>query len=213
MNQSEIDAYKQTLGRYLPHEAVDSVFNFMEHHRVQLHITKQRKSKLGDYRWPQPRHPYHEISINGDLNRYLFLWVLLHEMAHLNCHIRYNNQAKPHGHEWQEEYRQLILAYVNCFPTETTDIIKQYCRSIPLHHPLLTQIESSLRRYNPGYSQEEERLTLDDLMPGMEFCIAGQSQMRFVANEKRRTRWKCKNLIDGKEYLVRGSAEVEIIQS
>ena len=105
------EEYKAILAKYMPAVAVDSVYDFMSRHNVHLHITRKRTSKLGDYRWPQSRHNYHEISVNGDMNPYHFLMVLLHEMAHLNTYQRYGSDIQPHGHEWQEHYRRLLMTY------------------------------------------------------------------------------------------------------
>ena len=83
------EKYRRILGNHLPPEAVAPIYDYLNRHRVHFHITRQRSSKLGDYRWPQKDHDYHEISINGDLNAYLFLWVFLHEAAHLETHLKH----------------------------------------------------------------------------------------------------------------------------
>lgn len=207
MEPSVIKQHKSTLGNYLPAAAVDSVFDFLNQHATRLHITRERRSKLGDYRWPQPRHPFHEISVNGNLNPYFFLWVLLHEMAHLNTHERYNYAPQPHGHEWQEEYRQLILQYIHCFPPELDTPLRKYCSRIPLSHPVAKNIEELLQCYTPGYNPATNR-TLNQLSPGATFRLATNPHYHFRAIEKRRTRWICQNLSDGKQYLVSGSAAI-----
>ena len=212
MEQSAIDSYKQSLGRYVPVAAVDRVFGFMDRYCVHLHITRERQSKLGDYRWPQPpRHPYQEISVNGNLNMYFFLWVLLHEMAHLNTHQRYGTNVQPHGHEWQEEYRQLLLAYADCFPQDVVVLLRKYCRHIPLSHHIGSQIESLFRHYDEGYEPSAD-ITLDMLQPGTRFRVKAKPQRLFVAVEKRRTRWICKDVATGMQYLVYGAAVV-IVES
>lgn len=83
------EEYKAILAKYMPAAAVEPIYDFMEQYHVHLHITRKRTSKLGDYRWPQRGHNYQEISVNGDMNPYQFLMVLLHEMAHLNTHQRH----------------------------------------------------------------------------------------------------------------------------
>ena len=49
MSPQEIDNYKKTLAHYLPPAAVDNVFDFLNSNSVHLHITRQRRTKLGDY--------------------------------------------------------------------------------------------------------------------------------------------------------------------
>ena len=123
------EEYKSILAKYLPIEVVDSIYDYLNRFSVHLHITRKRSSKLGDYRWPQRGHNYQEISVNGDMNRYQFLMVLLHEMAHLNTHQRHGNEVQPHGHEWQEEYRMLLRQYLGYFPHDIAAPSKS--RSMP----------------------------------------------------------------------------------
>ena len=56
MSPQEIDNYKKTLAHYLPPAAVDNVFDFLNSNSVYLHITRQRRTKLGDYRCIQRNH-------------------------------------------------------------------------------------------------------------------------------------------------------------
>lgn len=210
MDQAYIDRYKQTLRKYIPSEAVDCVFDFMDRNCVRLHITRQRATKLGDYRWPQTNHRTHEISVNGDLNPYKFLTVLLHEMAHLNCYLLHQTSVQPHGHEWQEEYRQLLLQYLPCFPHDIAAILRRYTARIPLSRTIENELDQQLRHYDRDYRPEDD-LTLDDLQPGDTFRLIAKPKHLFTAQERRRTRWLCLNLIDHRQYLVAGTAQVMII--
>ncbi len=207
MEQSFIDNYKRSLAKYLPAAAVDSVFNYLAQHSVHLHITRERYSKLGDYRWPRQGHPFHEISVNGNLNPYHFLLVLLHEMAHLDTWLQYKNSIHPHAHEWQANYARLINLYLPLFPTDVSVLLQRYTARIPLSRTIEKQIDAQLRHYNPDYTPSQD-ITLNDLTPGTRFHIASRPDHHFVAAEKRRTRWICLNLADGKKYLVSGTAVV-----
>lgn len=162
-------------------------------------------SKLGDYRWPRPDHTFHEISINGNLNPYFFLWVFLHEAAHLETHLKYKD-VQPHGHEWQEEYRQLLIAHANLFPPEVQPFLKKYTRRIPLSHPVAKEIEAALHRYNADF--DPDLLTLDQLAVGDQFRLKNKPDLLFETLEKRRTRWLCRDLTSHRQYLVNGSAEI-----
>lgn len=203
--------YKQILGRYLPPEAVGPVYDFMQQHRVYLHITRERRSKLGDYRWPQPRHPGHEISVNGNLNPYLFLLVLLHEMGHLGTYVRHGSAVQPHGHEWQEEYRRLLAAFAGCFPADALPLLNAYTSRVPLCRAAGRRLEELLRRYDAGYAPSHNP-TLDQLAPGTHFRLLRQPERQFRALERRRTRWLCEELSSGSKFLVHGSAEVEVLK-
>ena len=199
------EKYRHILSNHLPAAAVDWVYNYLNFHKVHFHITRERMSKLGDYRWPRPDHTFHEISVNGDLNPYFFLWVFLHEAAHLETHLKYK-EVQPHGHEWQEEYRQLIISYAIFFPSEIHPLLKKYTRRIPLSHPVGKEIETALHRYDPDYNPD--LLTLDQLSVGKRFRLMRKPELIFESLEKRRTRWLCKEITSGRQYLVHGSAEI-----
>jgi hypothetical protein len=192
---------------------VDRVYDYLFRHKVHFHITLERRTKLGDYRRPSPDHNFHEISINGDLNPYFFLWVFLHEAAHLETYLKYTALSSPptpspHGHEWQEEYRQLLLVNADLFPDELQLLLKRYTRRIPLSHPVAKQIEALLHHYDADYDPADRPLTLDDLRPGDRFSLKNRPQQQFEALERRRTRWLCREIPSGRQYLVAGSAQI-----
>ncbi len=110
-NPITMKTYKDILLEYLPEKAVPEILNWLENSNVQLKITRNRHTKLGDYR-PPIKHKFHKISINYDLNKYNFLITLIHEFAHLNIWEQFKNRVKPHGKEWKEEYSKLLLPFL-----------------------------------------------------------------------------------------------------
>ena len=205
MNNEE--RYRKILSNHLPSEAVDWVYNYLNFHKVHFHITRERTSKLGDYRWPHSGHSFHEISVNGDLNPWFFFWVFLHEAAHLETHLKYSN-VQPHGHEWQEEYRQLLIANTHLFPSDLQPLLRKYTRRIPLSRPVAKQIESLLHHYDADYDPDDVPLTIDDLQPGDHFVLKQKPNLLFEALEHRRTRWLCRELKTNRQYLVNGAAQI-----
>ena len=200
------ERYRAILRNHLPLEAVDWTYAYLDRYKVHFHITRGRRSKLGDYRWPQREHTFHEISVNGDLNPYLFLWVLLHEAAHLETHLKYSNVA-AHGHEWQGEYARLLAEHAVWFPTEVQPLVARYASRVPLYRPLLRQIEELLHRYDKD-SVEGSVVHLDELPAGSRFRLKSRPERLFVSLEKRRTRWLCREVSTGRQYTVAGRAEV-----
>lgn len=195
----------EVLSRYVPTLAVDRLADYIVKRGVHLRITTQRRSKFGDYRWPQRDHRYHAISVNGNLHPYFFLMVLLHEMGHLETFLAYGNGVKPHGHEWQGQYRRLLIEYGDCFPDEVQPLLSRYVAQIPLHGPSGKQLDKMLQHYG---EPETPLVTVDDLMPGDKFRLAERPQILFVAVERRRTRWICIDTASGRRFSVRGTAEV-----
>ena len=213
------EKYRRILANHLPPSAVDWVYDYLNLHKVHFHITRERTTKLGDYRRPFAPHNFHEISINGDINPYFFLWVFLHEAAHLETHLRYpspleggRRSVSPHGHEWQSEYARLLIAHASLFPPDIQPLIARYTRRIPLSHPVGKQIEAALRRYDADYNPDDAPLTLDQLTAGTHFCLKQKPELCFEALERRRTRWLCRELRSGRQYLVSGSAQVVVTE-
>lgn len=200
-----LQEYRAILQRYLPEAAVDEVMGFLNSHAVHLKFTTTRKSKLGDYRPPQRGQNYHAISVNGDMNRYLMLLVLLHEMAHLTAHEQYGRTIFPHGREWQEHYRKHLMHYMGlgAFPEEAENLLQSYTAKLPLRPSVGDAIEQMLHSYD-----ERPQLTLDQLPEGSLFEIANRPGRLFKSLEKRRTRWMCQELATGSRYLVSGNAPV-----
>lgn len=208
------EEYKSILSVFLPSTAVEPVYCFVRENNVRFRITAARTSKLGDYRRPSPQHPFHEISINGDLPKYFFLMVLLHEMAHLKTFVTYGRDVQPHGHEWQEQYRQLLIKYFNegHFPAETYPLFRRYTDHVPLNRAAGQELEKALKHY--GMVQNEKPQTiLDDLPSGTSFRLKSQPDRVFINLEKRRTRHLCSEKGTGRKYLVSGNAEVEVIKN
>ena len=198
------EQYKALLSRHLPVEAVDYVYGFLDRHKVHFHISRQRLSKLGDYRRPTPQHPYHEMSVGGDLTKEMFLLVFLHEAAHLLT-VQQHKAAQPHGHEWQQQYARLIQECLALFPEEVRPLLAQYASRIPLQRALQTEIERRLQG-------REGVMVLNDLQPGTRFRLTSRPTKLMLAVEKRRTRWRCHCLTDGQYYLVSGEAPIQVME-
>ena len=202
------DANTRILQRYLPEAAIAPFLEYWQLHRLALHISRDRSSKLGDYRLPTPEHPQHAISVNGSLNRYMFLWVLLHEMAHLDTFGAHGRSVSPHGHEWQHAYALQMQAYLHCFPPDAQPLIIKCSRTLPLNRRLTKQIERLLTNY--GSTDAVPYPILDEQPVGTVFRLRRDRTRQFQSLEKRRTRWICLCLDNGKKYLVPGGAEVEL---
>lgn len=206
------EKYKGTLAKYLPASAVDSIFGYLNSNRVFLHITRRRSSKLGDYRFrKESGSPSgHEISVNGDLPPYMFLLVLLHEMAHLEVHLQYGRTVQPHGHQWQQIYRTLLRNYSDAghFPQEARPLIEKYTAAIPLNRAIGRRLENLLTDFGRDGSAAATRTRLCDLPEGSLFRLKEHPSILFRSLEKRRTRYRCMDENSKKEYLVSGNAEV-----
>lgn len=185
------------LKQYLPEGSFEEVSYYLQHYKVQLTITRERKSVLGDYRNSIPGKN-HRISINGNLNPYAFLITLLHELAHLFTYERFGHRVQAHGQEWKNEYSKVLAQFLlkKIFPP---DINKALLKT--LQNPAASSCaDVSLLRVLHQYDQKIEGMSLIETLPqGTVFTIKGGRQFR--KEEKVRKRFKCIELATGKMYL------------
>ena len=65
----------------IPEMVVDYVKSITEHKKLNIKVVKPRKTKHGDFR---ERNSNYTITINDTNNKYRFLMILIHEIAHFN---------------------------------------------------------------------------------------------------------------------------------
>lgn len=198
--------YRNSLEKYLPEEFLESVIGLLLNHPVTFKIVKPRKTKLGDFRSGR-NGDKHQITINGNLNRYSFLITTLHEFAHLITYEKYGRHVSPHGREWKKIYSDLLLPVIDSkeLPEDveialTNSLIKvkaSSCSDANLHRTLL--------RYDP---KMEDQTTLESLDKNSIFALNGKT---FIKGKLRRTRFICTETTTKKQYLVSALAQVKEI--
>ena len=187
----------EALKAYLPDGSFELVMPLITHHKVHLTISRQRQTKLGDY-----RNAYggknHRISVNGNLNKYSFLITLLHELAHLLAYEQYGNRIQPHGTEWKRTYAIVLKDFLvkQLFPADITKELQA-----TLHNPAASSCaEDGLQRILNRYDTKRPGIKLvEQLLTGQQFRIPGGRV--FVKGEVIRKRIKCFELPAMKPYL------------
>ena len=191
---------------YLPEGAFESVVELINHYKVHLTVTRERKSVLGDYRHAA-MGSNHKITVNGNLNKYEFLITLLHELAHLLCFEQYRNRVEAHGKEWKNLYGQLLAQFIQLkiFPED----IKKNLQKTLLNPAATANGETALllvlRRYNPV--KKEGVIVLAHLKDGELFMEKKGRTFRRI--KLRRKRIECIELATGNIYLFSALTEVE----
>lgn len=185
------------LKQYLPEGSFDEVVHYLLHHKVQLTITRERKSVLGDYR-NSIAGKNHRISVNGNLNPFAFLITLLHELAHLFTYERFGHRVQAHGQEWKNEFSKLLAQFLlkKIFPA---DIHKALLKT--LQNPAASSCaDTALLRILHQYDERKNGGVLIESLPeGARFKISGD---RIFKKESRvRKRYKCTEVATGKVYL------------
>lgn len=198
----------QILRRYFPEAAVPMVAEAYMKSRFQLKFKKPRNSKLGDFRPPQGDKGICCITLNGNLNPYQMLVTFVHELAHYVVYENYPRRyTEPHGEEWKQTFAQLLLPYLKpeIFPDDVIAALKRHLQHIKASSSADTNLAKVMKRYDKN-DFGEKTLTVEDLPEGAVFKLA--NGMTFKKGPKRRTRYQCECLDNGRTYTVSGMAEI-----
>ncbi|GAA4852481.1 hypothetical protein [Algivirga pacifica] len=205
MQTSEI---KTSLQKYLPEEAVDRCTQWIVEEGIHLKITRPRKSLNGSFK-PPHKGKSPQVTVSGNLNHYHFLIVFVHEIAHLKVWNKFKNTVPPHGQEWKDTFRQLMLPFLKekVFPDDI---------AIPLLHHLQNPLYSSsadpvlihaLKQYNTNV---DEQLFVQDLKEGDLFMM--EDGRIFEKNKLLRKYFLCTEVSSGTKFRVNGLAPVKTIK-
>jgi len=174
-----------------------------DEYRFLFRITAPRKTRLGSFKSVRfGGRPV--IQVNSDLGQYSFLLVFLHELAHLVVHKKYGRKAKPHGEEWKNAYRNLVLPFFSeqVFPQTLATELHRYFIKTPATFHRDTRLINTLSSFEGGLAI----VTVNDIPLNASFTL--MSGREFVKLEKLRTRYKCFCPKTRKYYLVPKSAQV-----
>jgi len=196
----------QALAEFLPDRSFDQVAALLHQYKVHLTITRKRKSVLGDYRHAAA-NANHRISVNGNLNKYEFLITLLHELAHLLTFEKFGHRVEPHGMEWKQEYRRVLVQFVSqsIFPADITRALQASIRNPAATANGETELLRALRAYNVNL--RAGFILVDELEEGAFFET--ENGRVFQKLNKRRKRIACLELKSGLTYSFSAIAEVK----
>ena len=192
-----MDRNIQILDHYLPPEAAPVIATWINRYQVELKISKSRQTKLGDYRAPFQGKP-HRISINHNLNPYSFLITLIHEFAHLTCWNVHQFKVKPHGEEWKQEFKKLMMPWIenNFFPKEIQHGLLGYMQNPAASSCTDLHLMRVLEKFD---FVKHDQYSLETLAPGTIFQI--KDGRIFIKGEKLRKRYRCMEKKTKRVYL------------
>lgn len=198
----------QALANFLPHQSFERVVKYLHYYKVHLTVTKKRKTVLGNYRHAGFNRN-HEITVNGNLNKYEFLITLLHELAHLLAFEQFGNSIEPHGKQWKNTYSQLLVDFVGLkiFPADIKMALQKSMTNPSATANGESELLAVLRKYNTVI--KEGYTTIEQLPFGNLFKT--DKARIFRKGNKRRKRYECVELNTGLIYLFSPIAEVIMI--
>ena len=190
------------LEKYLPENCLPYLKKWFGDYVIHIKITRDRNSKLGDYRKMVDKS--HQITINSTLQPPLFFFVLTHELAHLLAFENYGHRISPHGAEWKNAFRIMLLESFAVYDEDLKPIILKFSKS-----PKANFMSSpDLVRYFHIEDYEDESSYIEDLEIKEQFIYRKQI---YIIEEKRKKNYLCIQLDTGKKYIFKPLARVEKI--
>ncbi len=190
----------QVLEQYLPANTLPFLKKWFSNFRIHIKITKDRNSKLGDYRKMPDKS--HQITINSSLDRQLFFFVLTHELAHLIAFEKFNNRIAAHGKEWKETFREMLLESIEIYTKDLQPIILNFSRNPKANYMASPELVRYFHIENP----EDNAVFVEDL--SLNDCFLYKNE-EYKILEKRKKLYLCENHVNSKKYLFRPLAKVE----
>jgi SprT protein len=194
MNSEKIH---QILFQHLPTPALPYCWTLWQSAPFDLKLTKARQTKVGDFTSKNSRtRPV--ITLNRDLNPYLFLVVYIHEVAHLYVHLRYGNKVDPHGEEWKTAFKRLMepMLRKEVFPLEILHLLASH-----MVNPKASSFaDAELTRALRSFDKNADKYTaLSEIPEGSIFNFQGRY---FKKGKIKRTRVLCSEVGSKRSYLI-----------
>ena len=190
------------LEKFLPENALPYLKIWFGSYPCHLKITKNRNSKLGDYRKLPDKS--HQITVNGTLEPQLFFFVLTHELAHLIAFEKYGRRISPHGAEWKQTFREMLLESLTVYAEDLRPIIQKFSKSPKANF----MASPDLVKYFHRPEEDDEQTFIENLKKGELFEYKKEI---FVIEETTKKRYLCRNLKSGLKYKVNTLAQVRKI--
>lgn len=188
---------------HLPQGWADSIRGLLISSPISVRVVRNRRSKHGDHRFEKFKQ-VSVITVNASGNGYRFGITLLHEIAHAQVSHRYRRRTKPHGREWKEAFRNLLLERLELFPNDLREPLIRYAQN-PLY---TTDADSPLSQCLRRYDTLDVRPTVLELACGQKFLLNGKRVM--TKGELLRKRYRCV-AADGGIFHVSPSARVDAV--
>lgn len=190
----------QSLEKYLPQNTLLYLRKWFSDYYIHIKVTKNRNSKLGDYR--KLRDNSHEITINSTLAPQLFFFVLTHELAHLIAFEKYGRRISPHGNEWKLTFREMLLESLNVYEEDLKPIIIKFS-----HSPKANFMASpDLVKYFHIETHDDNLQYIEELSKGDQFVYRNQTYLLEGLIKKN---YLCMNLATGRKYSFKPLARVK----
>jgi hypothetical protein len=203
----DVEKIRQILVQHVPAPAFPYCLALWESSPFELKLTRSRQSKVGDFtsrrNAGRPR-----ITLNKDLNPFIFLVTYIHEVAHLHVYLKYGHRVDPHGEEWKAAFQDLMEPTLRneIFPYEILHELTRHMINPKASSFADADLTRALRAFDKNADQHT---ALSDIPEGSVFHFQGRY---FVKGKLKRTRVLCRELKTRRNYLVPAEVLVSNVQ-
>lgn len=190
----------KSLEKYLPPNTLTYLRVWFSDYYIHIKVTRNRNSKLGDYR-KLPDNS-HEITVNSTLTPQLFFFVLTHELAHLIAFEKYGRRISPHGNEWKETFRKMLIESLDIYDEDLKPIIVKFSKAPKANF----MASPDLVRYFHTEKQDDSLRFIEELQKGEFFIYRNE---KYLLEGLVKKNYLCKNLATGRKYSFKPLARVE----
>jgi SprT-like family len=192
---------------HIPLSSVEYAVQLWTQTPFELKVTRSRHTKVGDFAGCNTS-ARHRITINRDLNPYLFLLTYVHEVAHLRVHLYYKSRTNPHGEQWKTVFQHLMAPVLreDVFPPLILHRLLIHMSRPKASSFADRELTVALRKYD---SNAMLHTMVGDLPEGSVFKLQGKF---FRKGKLKRTRILCSEIKSRRQYLVPAEALVSEVQ-
>lgn len=194
------------INEHVPTAACQYCIELWEKFRFDFKLRKSRITKVGDFTCYPKKNPI--ITVNHDIDPYLFLITYIHEVAHLKAHLRYGHRIASHGKEWKLAFQELME------PVMSEDIFPKKLLNGLIKHmanpKASTFSDSKFTQLLRSYDDRQKNVVLLSQIP--EGTVFGFQGKWFKKGKLRRTRVECKELKTRLSYLVPADIPISMAQ-
>jgi hypothetical protein len=127
--------------------------------------------------------------------------VLTHELAHMIAFEKYGRRISPHGNEWKETFRNMLLESLEIYDEDLKPIIVKFSKSPKANF----MASPDLVRYFHTEKQDDNSF-IEELQKGEFFIYRNE---KYLLEGLIKKNYLCKNLATGRKYSFKPLARVE----
>jgi len=196
---------QQILRKHIPEGALPYCLDLMTDYPFRLKLKNPRQSKVGDFCARHGRTS--TITINRDLNPYLFLTTFIHEFSHHAVYLIYGNKPEAHGKEWKLAFKTFMgpIMEMKIFPDDLQECLEGHLKNPKASSFSDTHLTRLFQKYDPDH---HERIFLNQISSGTTFKLGTRI---FKKGVLQRTRVLCTDVKTKRQYLVPNDAEIKLL--